>query len=216
MRRFASATYLGVVAFVLFAAPRVSAAAVIFDTGLQEPFFGWVGEDINPQQSVGVAFQPTFDCTLDRVGVYFMSNDFEHPGRTYTLKLCTDAGTGPTIPNTGNVLESWNLATAAVGWTPVLDQANSVAHPLLTAGTWYWLVAESTEPPGLDPLWTQAGNSVQYYSAINNNNAGWIGGYSFGSTPATIIEATAVPEPATLGMLAVVSIGALRRRRPIG
>lgn len=160
-----------------------------------------------------MAFQPTFDCTLDRVGVWFMSNDFDNPGRTYTLKLCTDAGTGPTIPDTSNVIESWNKATAAVGWTPVLDQADSVAHPLLHAGTWYWLVAESNESPGLDPLWTQAGNSVEYYSAINNNGGGWIGGYSFGSTPGTVVEATAVPEPAALGMLALVAIGA-RRRRP--
>jgi hypothetical protein len=196
----------------------ISHADVIFDTGLEEPFFGWVGYDIYPDQSVGVAFSPAGDVTLDSVGVYFMSNDFDNPGRTYTLKLVPDAsGTSYTIPNTANVLESWSMATTAVGWLPVLDQANSVQHPLLTAGSVYWIVAESTEPAGLDPLWAQAGNSVQYYSGVNNslNPNGWEDGvgYSFGSTPATVIQATAIPEPATLGVLALFGIGALCRRR---
>jgi len=194
-----------------------SHADVIFDTGLTEPFFGWTGFDINPDQSVGVAFSPTYGCTLDRVGVWFMSNDFDNAGRTYTLKLVTDAsGSNFTIPNTANVLEQWSMATNAVGWTPVLDQANSVSHPLLNAGSVYWLVAESTEPGGLDPLWTLAGNDVQYYSGSDNslNVNGWEAGYSFGSTPGTVIEATAVPEPATIGIVGlVISLAATRRRR---
>lgn len=50
MRRLSYATCLGLFVLVLAAASRISLATVIFDTGLQEPFFGWVGEDINPQQ----------------------------------------------------------------------------------------------------------------------------------------------------------------------
>ena len=203
-------------AIVGFTAGR-SSAAVIFDTGLTETFFGWVGFDIYPDQSVGVAFSPAYDCTLDKVGAWIMSNDFESAGRTYTLKLVTDASaTNYTIPNVSNVLESWSMATAAVGWLPVLDQANSSVHPLLTAGSVYWLVAESTEPGGLDPVWVQAGNEIPLYSGSNNsfNPNGWEAGYSFGSTPGTVIEATAVPEPSMVGLgAAAMIIAALRRAR---
>ncbi|CAN5461877.1 hypothetical protein BH09PLA1_BH09PLA1_28380 [soil metagenome] len=114
------------------------------------------------------------------------------------------------------MLESWNIATNGVGWTPVLDQVDSIVKPLLHAGTWYWLIADSNEPGGMDPLWVQAGNDVAYYSAIRNTfnpNGEWQGGYSFGSTPGTVIEATPVPEPAAIGTLALLGIGSLRRRR---
>jgi hypothetical protein len=190
-------------------------ATTILDTGLHDSFFGYVGEDIYPDQSVGIAFLPTFDCTLDSVGVWFFSNDFDNPGRTYTLKLVTDNGAGPSIPNTSNVLESWNMATGAVGWTPVLDQAQSLVKPLMHANTWYWIVAEGNEPAGFDPCWVQSNTEDQYYSAINNsaNPNGWEGAYTFGSTPGTVINATPVPEPAALGALALLGIGILRRRR---
>ncbi|MBC8105392.1 MAG: PEP-CTERM sorting domain-containing protein [Anaerolineae bacterium] len=216
MRRFSSAMRLWLAGLVVGSISTVASAVVILDTGLTQPGFGWVGYDIFPEQSVGIAFQPAVDVTLDRVGLWFMSNDFDAPGRQYTLSLVTDAGVAPSIPNTSNVLESWSIATNGVGWTPVLDQVDSVVKPLLTAGTWYWLVAASNEPAGLDPLWVQAGNDVQYYSAIQNSaNPGgvWFGGYSFGSTPGTVIEATPVPEPTMLGALAIAGIGSLRRRR---
>jgi len=192
-------------------------ADVILDTGLHDSFFGFVGEDVYPDQSVGIAFSPTFDCTLDNAGVWFFSNDFDNPGRTYTLKLVTDAGSGPSIPNTSNVLESWNMATGAVGWTPVLDQATSVLHPSLSAGAWYWLVAESAEPGGLDPCWVQSNTGDQYYSGFNNafNANGWADGvgYTYGSTPGTVINATAVPEPAAISLLGLAGVGVFRRRR---
>src|SRR5215217_593711 len=140
MRRFSSALRLCLTGLFVATASKVASATVILDTGLVEPGFGWVGYDINPDQSVGIAFKPTADYTLDKVGVWFMSNDFDNAGRIYTLSLVTDAGTAPSIPNTSNVLESWTIPTAGVGWTPVLDQVNSVSHPLLHANTWYWLV----------------------------------------------------------------------------
>lgn len=216
MRRFSSAMRLWFAGLVVGAIPTLASADIVLDTGLVEPGFGWVGYDIFPDQSVGIAFQPSADVTLSRVGLWFMSNDFDNPGRQYTLSLVTDAGTAPSIPNTSNVLESWNIATNGVGWTPVLDQVDSVVKPLLHAGTWYWLVADSNEPGGLDPLWVFAGNDVQYYSAIRNSanpNGEWQGGYSFGSTPGTVVEGTPVPEPTMIGTLALVGIGSLRRRR---
>lgn len=202
---------------VSFATTSRVRAVTILDTGLNEPFFGWVGYDINPDQSVGIAFSPAFDCTLDTVGVWAMSNDFDAAGRKYTLKLVPDASTtNYTIPNVANSIETWTISTAAVGWTPVLDQASSTAHPLLSAGSVYWLVAESEEPGGLDPLWTQAGNSTPYYSGVDNafNPNGWEGGLSFGSSPGTVINATPVPEAgAAFGVATVATIIASRRNR---
>lgn len=202
---------------LLSASTTRTRADTVLDTGLTEPGFGWVGYDIYPEQSVGIAFSPAFDCTLDTVGVWAMSNDFDASGRKYTLKLVRDASTTSfTIPNVASSIESWTISTAAVGWTPVLDQANSLLHPLLSAGSVYWLVAESAEPAGLDPLWTQAGNETPYYSGVNNafNPNGWEGGQSFGSSPGTVINATPVPEPAaTIGLIVGAPLVASRRMR---
>ncbi|HWB20688.1 MAG TPA: PEP-CTERM sorting domain-containing protein [Phycisphaerales bacterium] len=192
-------------------------ASTIFDTGTPDGgFFGFIGYDVFDGQSVAVAFTPDHACTLDDIGVWMMSNDFDNPGRTFTLSLQTDSlnGANPAAPS-GTVLETWDMATAAVGWNPVLDVANSVLHPLLSAGTTYWVVAESTEQGGADPVWVWGSTFDGVYSGNIDffSSPDWQTGETFGSAPGVVINATDVPAPASLALLGIAGFVGRRRRR---
>ncbi len=200
-------------AVLAFGAASAS-ADVIFDTGLPGGFFGYIGYDVSSTQSVGVAFTPSANYTLDDVGVWFMSNDFDNPGRTFTLSLRNS------VPGSNNgvpgpiTYETWNMAATAIGWDPMLETATSSLHPLLVAGTQYWLVAESNEIGGLDPVWVW-GDSPDPVVSGNDDffNPGWQSGVTQGSAPGTIIHASPVPEPATICLLTLAGMAVSRRRR---
>jgi hypothetical protein len=202
-------------ATVASAAP--ASADIIFDTGAPDGgFFGYTGYDIYPDQDVGVAFTPASNSTLNSVGVWIMSNDFDNPGRTFTLSLHTNApGSNSGIPS-NTVLESWNIATSAVGWNPVLESVTSSLHPLLNAGQQYWLVATSNEPGGLDPVWVWGSNFDPIVSGTRNSgNPGnvWETGPTQGSAPGAIVDATIVPAPPSVAILGLAGLTASRRRR---
>lgn len=195
----------------------VGLAGTIVDTGLGNGWFGFVGYDLYTGQSVALGFTPQTTCTLDDVGVWIMSNDFDAPGRTFTLTLRESMpGSNNGIPS-ASVIESWDVATSAVGWTPVLETVNSVLHPTLSAGVQYFIVAESTEPAGYDPCWVQGNNEDPFVVAIDNefNPNGWESGLQYGSAPGTVINATPVPVPGAMAMFGIAGAGAMRRRRGV-
>jgi hypothetical protein len=184
-----------------------SHAAVIFDTGTPDGgFFGWIGYDVYVGQSVGVAFAPSQSYTLDSIGVWMMSNDWDNAGRTYTLSLHAGSPTGAT-------LESWNTATAAVGWDPVLDTVNSSLHPTLSAGTTYWIVADSNEPALVDPVWVWGSTWDGVLSGnVNWPNPQWQTGVTYGSAPGVVVTGTLIPAPAS-GLLALAAMAGFGSRR---
>ena len=214
-----SPSRVGIALVSLGALSATVSAAEILNTGTPDGgFFGFIGYDVYTEQSVGIAFTPTQDYTLDDIGVWMMSNDFESAGRQYHLSLQLDAsGTGtPSIPS-GVEIEGWDMATGAIGWSPVLDVATSVLNPVLSGGITYWVVASSDEEAFVDPVWVWGSDWAPYYSGFNNsaNANGWAdgAGYTEGSAPGTVINATPVPAPGALCLLAAPAIGALRRRR---
>ncbi len=214
-----SASRLKVALLSIGALSATASAAEILNTGTPDGgFLGYVGYDVYIEQSVGISFTPTQDYTLDDIGVWMMSNDFDNPGAQFHLSLQLDAsGTGtPSIPS-GVEIEGWDMATAAIGWSPILDVAISVLNPVLTGGLTYWIVAESSSPPFVDPVWVWGSDWTPYYSGFNNsaNANGWADGcgYTEGSAPGTVINATPVPTPGTLCLMGAAGIGALRRRR---
>ena len=185
-------------------------ADTLLDTGTPGGgFFGYYGFDVFVGQSVAIAFTPGQNYAFDNVSLWLMSNDFDNPGRQLSISLQTDAGGGATpVAPSGSVLESWLHSTSAVGWTPVLETLNSVLHPTLQAGTTYWIVAESSEPAFVDPVWVAAGNGPAYTMANIDFASGpaWQVGQTSGP-PGALISATPVPEPAALG-LALLTVGA--------
>lgn len=193
-------------------------ADTLLDTGAPEGgFLGFWGYDVFVGQSVAIAFTPTADYALDDISLWLMSNDFDAPGRTLTVSLQTDVG-GAAVPAapSGTVLESWAHATTAVGWQPVMETLVSQTHTLLSAGRTYWIVAESTEPAFVDPVWTVASNGGSYY--IGNidfsSSPNWQVGLG-GAAPGALVNATLVPEPASLALAllgAPLVVGLARRR----
>lgn len=192
-------------------------ADTIFNTGEPGGPFGFIGYDVSQAQSIGVSFTPTQTYLLDDIGVWMMSNDFDAPGRSYTLSLRPNATPGaPTTPSS-SVIESWTISTTAVGWNPVLEVVHSQLRPRLDSGVAYWIVAISNEPAGMSPVWVWGNDWNPVYSASNDHQSGqgWQGGYTQGSAPGTLVHATPVPAPSALlaGLGGVIFVAG-RRQRP--
>lgn len=190
-------------------------AGTIFDTGTPEPgFLGYYGFDVFVDQSVAVAFTPDQDYTLETIGVWMMSNDFDNPGAAFTLSIRTDANGGMTIPGE-TVIESWDVQTAAVGWNPVLDSVESLLNPVLTAGTTYWVVAESDSPPYVDAVWVASGQDEPVWHSVQNvlnPDGAWISGYTQGA-PGLVVSGSVVPAPGAAAFFGVAGLLGARRRR---
>lgn len=204
--------------FTLFAglaACSLASADVIIDTGTPEPgFLGYYGFDLYPDQSVAIAFTPGQDYVLNSVALWMMSNDFDASGRSYTVSVRTDAAGGMTIPGS-TVIESWEVMTGATGWSPVLDSMDSVLNPILAAGTTYWIVAESDEPAGANPVWVASQQDEPVWHSVRNAlnpDGAWISGWGQG-VPGLVVSGTVVPAPGVGALLAFGMGVGLRRRR---
>lgn len=202
-------------ALILTLTTGVANADVIFDTGTPEPgFIGYYGFDVYVEQSVAIAFTPDQDYSLDQVGVWMMSNDFSNAGAPYTLSLRTDANDSMTNPG-DTIIESWDVQTAAIGWNPILETVDSILNPLLSAGTTYWIVAESNSPAFVDAVWVASQQSEPVWHSIQNSanpNGEWIPGYTQGA-PGLLIQGSAVPAPSVLAMIGMGGLVGTRRRR---
>lgn len=206
------ASFAGALCALSLAAP--ASADTLLDTGTPDGgFLGYYGFDVFVGQSVAIAFTPGQNYSFDSVSLWLMSNDFEAAGRHLTISLQTDAGGGATpVAPSGTALESWAHATSAIGWSPVLETLNSLTHPLLLAGTTYWIVAESNEPAFVDPVWVASGNGPQYTMGNIDFASGpnWQVGLT-GGPPGAIVNASPVPEPAVL-VLALLGLPLVLRR----
>ncbi len=196
-RRAAAAAAVFLIATL--AAGRAHARGVVYETN--DPFgspFGFVGFDVFEGQSVGVRFTPDGRHRLDRIGVWFMNNDFggEHFD-TVTLTLRDDgaSGTGRSIPGT-TIIESWSFRITAVGWDPKLETVVSALNPILEAGVNYWVVAEANVPPFTDPVWVWAARDSGYTSTTDSTTGEWQDGGE-GAVAATIVEGTRLFDLAT-------------------
>jgi hypothetical protein len=198
-----------------FAACSLASADVIIDTGTPDPgFVGYYGFDLYPDQWVAIAFTPGQDYVLNSVALWMMSNDFDASGRSYTVSVRTDAAGGMTIPGS-TVIESWEVMTGATGWSPVLDSMDSVLNPILAAGTTYWIVAESDEPAGANPVWVASQQAEPVWHSVRNTlnpDGAWISGWGQG-VPGLVVSGTVVPAPGVGALLALAAGLGLRRRR---
>lgn len=190
-------------------------ADVIFDTGTPEPgFIGYYGFDVFVDQSVAVAFTPDEDYSLEQVGVWMMSNDFNSAGAPYTLSVRTDANGGMTIPG-DTIIESWDVQTSAVGWVPVFETVDSVLNPVLNAGTTYWIVAESDSPAFVDAVWVASQQDEPVWHSVQNvlnPDGAWISGFTQGA-PGLVVNGSVVPAPSAFAVLGLGGLACARRRR---
>ncbi len=184
--------------FVLIAGIAVAGAGTtaradeLLNTGEPGGPFGFIGFDLFTGQSVAIGFTPKHNYFLDEVAVWIMSNDFGNPGATFTLSLRPNDTPGkPTHPS-DTIIESWDIATTAVGWDPVLERRRPKQRTVLEARKTYWLVAESSEAAGENPVWVWGSNDVPVPFALIDfaSSPEWQEGTAIGSAPGAIVRAT--------------------------
>ncbi|MCC6321239.1 MAG: hypothetical protein IT438_07370 [Phycisphaerales bacterium] len=184
----------------LIAAASVAACAAstladdIFRTENPEGgFFGYIGFDVFPGQSVAARFIPSGAYTLDHVRVWFMSNDFEGgTPQTVRLSLRTDVNPGTEFDSVPSetILESWTQNITAIGWNPVLEDFASLTHTAINAGQKYWIVAESDVPAQFNPVWNWSAFGNEFTATTDGAGTPWEGG--FGAAIALVVEGTPV------------------------
>jgi hypothetical protein len=164
-------------------------ANVIYETA--DPFggpFGLWGFDVFERQSVGLRFTPDDDYRLSSVALWLMNNDGSgnHFGEVRVTLRNDNAARS--IPG-DTVYEEWRFEISAVGWDPQLELLKSQAAPSLEAGANYWIVAESDDTVGMNPVWNIASIGTGFMS-IHDGGQWQTGGQ--GAVAATIVEGAPV------------------------
>lgn len=172
--------------------PALAGSDTIFATNDPGGAFGYIGFDIFTQQSVAARFVPAAEYTLDRVSIWFMSNDFDGTTpQTVTVTLRTDEdppGEFVSAP-TETILETWTIDVPVVGWSPLLQALDSQSHPALHAGQRYWVVAESQIGPGVNPIWVWSAQGNEFTATNQGSGTSW----QSGSGAAIGIQVTGTP-----------------------
>ena len=160
----------------LSAALPALADDVIYSTG--DPFngpMGVTGFDIHPGLSAAIRFQPAQDCTLTSVSLWLMSHTPAGTDVSPTLALSLRADALSTHGVTGpapSPLHNWLIETDPTPYTPERYDLTAEAAVQLEAGRSYWIVAESTNPLGHNPIWTWSGQHTGYI-ALRNSSSQW-------------------------------------------
>jgi PEP-CTERM motif len=174
--------------------------------------------DPPPNQGVSAAweFQATFSAILDEIdlAVQYTSPLVGGSGApNLDVSLFSNLANQP-----GLSIETIHLTNVNGGSTTTgIASALSVSHPLLTAGTDYWLVVA---PPDLlntafDWKLSPISNTGVIGEASSLGNAPWQSFATNGGGNAFIVTGTQVPEPTTfaLGLLGILALHLLARRQ---
>lgn len=119
-------------------------------------------------------FTPGDDFLLDVVAVWLMNNDAggNHFGEV-TLTVRNDLNENEISIPGSEIFDTIVFTVSAVGWDPQEEVLHSVSRPLLRDGVNYWLVAESDDPPFIDPVWNIAGNSTGFMAFTQHDTGEW-------------------------------------------
>ena len=163
------------------------------------------------------AFTAPVTATLAQVSVvveYVMLPSFGVTGTApMLLSLLSDNNNSP-----GSLLENWTVPLSPSDTTLTIVTVDSALHPSLLAGHQYWLSEVPTDPIHTGIGWGLAssappGIQLPIAESTTGTNSGWLP-----TTPTIANEFSvtgAVPEPATLFLIAVglLSVVTIRRMR---
>ena len=177
---FGSSTRTALLAAAALALASAAHADPIFQTADPEGgFLGYIGFDIFNQQSVAARFTPSGKYTLDNVGIWFMSNDFDGTTpQSVTITLRTDANPGGDFTSVPSevILETWTRDVPVAGWNPQIEIFDSATHPVLNAGQNYWLVAESSLEAFVNPIWVWSSEGTEFTATNQGPATPWQSG----------------------------------------
>jgi len=161
-------------------------------------------------------FAPTFSATLDQIdlAVQYMVNPAGGSGPpSLDVSLFSNIGGQPGLSIETIFLTNVNGGSTTAG----IVSALSVIHPLLTAGTDYWLVVAPPDLVNIAFDWklSPLSNTGVIAEASRLGNAPWQSFPATGGNAFTIIGTVATPEPQTvaLGMLGILAFCWFARRR---
>jgi hypothetical protein len=165
-----------------------AAADVIYQTN--PPYFGPNGPpgfDLSDEQSVALRFTPDRDYTLDTIRMWIMSNNqvkVTHAPVRVEIRPSQEGGNRPSQV----VIEQMGFTVSALGWSPVLESVSSRLHPLLRAGTPYWVILHCDLHEN-NPSWNWSEGSIGIIALSHGGQVNFTEGGE-GAVTATIIEGT--------------------------
>lgn len=139
-------------------------------------------------RALAVSFVASFSGTFDSIRVPVSDSDGSN---SYVFSLATDSSGTP-----GSSLET--LSGLVFPSDLVISTVSSSTHPMLSTGSTYWVVLAPTHPSS--GSWNV--NGVGIFGVSLNGIATGFAWFSVPSTlsPAVEVNASAIPEPATVGL----------------
>jgi hypothetical protein len=133
------------------------------------------------------------------------------PALPVNFQIWTDSGNGSNTGALGSqVGTTWSGATSGQPWNTALPiSVNIGGGPMLTAGNWYWLVAQSGTP-GLRLDWSL---SLTTPNPFNYFMEGGVATTDLANEGAYSVSVVATPEPYPFAVLGVGVLGLMRRRK---
>lgn len=164
-----------------------NAPQIAFDTGTPPDAFGVDGFDVSSAQFVAQRFFNNIDAPLSSIELYLFGK-----GSNVTVSIFRGNETNPLSSSTP--LESWTLLNVTTeAFAPQRFFLNSSLNEELEFGSFFWIVASSTDDPQTCASWAMS-NTVAYGALTDGQDGNWQPG---GSANAAAVKVTVAALPMT-------------------